>query len=160
MSPRTLALLAAPDCAARRAARLADPAARRLRTLSRGRLRRLLGTRPVGRAPRLVRFARSGLGRRVERRAAEPIRPGRKRLAPVAPPRCEPAYAVFVDDRDIVWLTDFGGDALVRFDPATESFQMLPWPTKQALVRQLLGRPGEVWGAESATDKLVVYRSG
>ena len=28
------------------------------------------------------------------------------------------AYAVFVDDRDVVWLTDFGGNAIVRFDPA------------------------------------------
>ncbi len=29
-----------------------------------------------------------------------------------------------------------------------------------ATVRQLLGRPGEVWGAESATDKLVVITEG
>ena len=28
------------------------------------------------------------------------------------------AYAVFVDERDIVWLTDFGANAIVRFDPA------------------------------------------
>jgi virginiamycin B lyase len=27
-----------------------------------------------------------------------------------------------------------------------------------ANVRQLLGRPGEVWGAESGTDRLVVVR--
>jgi virginiamycin B lyase len=26
-------------------------------------------------------------------------------------------------------------------------------------VRQLLGRPGEVWGAESGTDKLVVVHT-
>jgi virginiamycin B lyase len=68
-------------------------------------------------------------------------------------------YAVFVDDRDIVWLTDFGADALVRFDPATEQFTVLRWPTRGALVRQLLGRPGEIWGAESATTKLVVFRT-
>ena len=29
-----------------------------------------------------------------------------------------------------------------------------------ANVRQLLGRPGEVWGAESGVDKLVVVRTG
>jgi virginiamycin B lyase len=69
------------------------------------------------------------------------------------------AYAVFVDDRDVVWLTDFGGDAIVRFDPATERFQTIRLPTRQGLVRQLLGRPGEVWGAESATDRLVVIRT-
>lgn len=66
------------------------------------------------------------------------------------------AYAVYVDDRDIVWLTDFGSNALVRFDPTTERFQSFPLPTRGAQVRQLLGRPGELWGAESANDKLVL----
>ena len=27
-------------------------------------------------------------------------------------------YAVYVDERDKVWLTDFGANALWRFDPA------------------------------------------
>ena len=69
------------------------------------------------------------------------------------------AYAVFVDERDLVWLTDFGANAIVRFDPATETFASLELPSAGAAVRQLLGRPGEVWGAESAVDKLVVVRS-
>jgi virginiamycin B lyase len=69
------------------------------------------------------------------------------------------AYAVFVDDRDVVWLTDFGANAIVRFDPATEAFTPLPLPSAGAAVRQLLGRPGEVWGAESAVDKLVVVET-
>jgi virginiamycin B lyase len=69
------------------------------------------------------------------------------------------AYAVFVDDRDIVWLTDFGANAIVRFDPATRRFQVVRLPTANAAVRQLHGRSGEVWGAESATDKLVVVRT-
>lgn len=68
------------------------------------------------------------------------------------------AYAVYVDDQDKVWLTDFGGDAILRFDPDTETFETFKLPTSQAQVRQLLGRPGEVWGAESAADKLVVLR--
>ena len=66
------------------------------------------------------------------------------------------AYAVYVDDRDIVWLTDFGANAIVRFDPATERFESIELPSSDAAVRQLLGRPGELWGAESAVDKLVV----
>jgi virginiamycin B lyase len=66
------------------------------------------------------------------------------------------AYSVFVDERDIVWLTDFGANAIVRFDPATEQFQTVDLPSPGAAVRQLLGRPGELWGAESAVDKLVV----
>lgn len=70
------------------------------------------------------------------------------------------AYAVYVDETDAVWLTDFGANAIVRFDPATETFQSFPLESQPANVRQLLGRPGEVWGAESAADQLVVVRFG
>ena len=66
------------------------------------------------------------------------------------------AYAAYVDDRDIVWLTDFGANAIVRFDPATERFDAIELPSAGAAVRQLLGRPGELWGAESARDTLVL----
>jgi len=66
------------------------------------------------------------------------------------------AYAVFADDLGIVWLSDFGANAIVRFDPATEQFAVIPIPSAGAEVRQLHGRPGEVWGAESATDRLVL----
>jgi virginiamycin B lyase len=67
-------------------------------------------------------------------------------------------YAVYVDDKDIVWLTDFVGNAIVRFDPEAEKFQSFPSSEQGAAVRQLLGRPGEVWGAESGADRLVVVR--
>lgn len=77
----------------------------------------------------------------------------REWLLPGGSPR---AYAVYVDEHDIVWLTDFGANALVRFDPSTETFAAYPWPSSGAAVRQLLGRPGEVWGAESGVDALVV----
>jgi virginiamycin B lyase len=69
------------------------------------------------------------------------------------------AYAVYVDDEDKVWLSDFGGNALVRFDPETERFTSYPLPSDPGEVRQILGRPGEVWGAESAADKLMVIRT-
>jgi virginiamycin B lyase len=69
------------------------------------------------------------------------------------------AYAVFVDDRDVVWLSDFGANALVRFDPASEQFTQVPLTSEPGNVRQIHGRPGEVWGAESAADKLVVVRT-
>jgi virginiamycin B lyase len=68
-------------------------------------------------------------------------------------------YAVYVDDRDVVWLSDFDANAIVRFDPETETFDVLALPSSPANVRQLLGRPGEVWGAESGVDKLVVVRT-
>jgi virginiamycin B lyase len=67
-------------------------------------------------------------------------------------------YAVYVDELDDVWLTDFGANALVRFDPDRGRFDVVRLPSEGANVRQLLGRAGEVWGAESGTDKLVVVR--
>jgi virginiamycin B lyase len=63
-------------------------------------------------------------------------------------------YAVYVDDRDVVWLTDFAASAIVRFDPATQRFTRIML-RPGANVRQLLGRPGELWGAESGADRLV-----
>jgi virginiamycin B lyase len=68
-------------------------------------------------------------------------------------------YAVWVDEVDDVWISDFGANAMVRFDPPTETFEFLPLPSGNAQVRQILGRPGEVWGGESGVDKLVVIRT-
>ena len=67
-------------------------------------------------------------------------------------------YAVYVDDKDIVWLSDFGANATLRFDPKTEKFTAFPHKSGQAAVRQILGRPGEVWLPESGTDRLTVIR--
>jgi virginiamycin B lyase len=69
------------------------------------------------------------------------------------------AYAVYVDEEGIVWLSDFSANALVRFDPNLEGFTVYGIPSQNAQVRQILGRPGEVWGAESGTDKLIVIRT-
>jgi len=70
------------------------------------------------------------------------------------------AYAVFVDEQDQVWVSDFGANTLVRFDPTTETFTAYRLPSPASNVRQILGRPGEVWGAASALDQLVVVRTG
>jgi len=67
-------------------------------------------------------------------------------------------YSVYVDDKDKVWLTDFVANAIVRFDPTTERFESFPSNKRGASVRQMLGRPGEAWGGESGTDRLVVIR--
>lgn len=68
-------------------------------------------------------------------------------------------YSVYVDHDDMVWLSDFGANAMLRFDPRTEVFEVFEIPSPNANVRQMLGRPGEVWGAESGTDKLLVVRT-
>jgi virginiamycin B lyase len=68
------------------------------------------------------------------------------------------AYSVYVDDQDKVWLTDFRANAVVRFDPETGRFDAFPSDRPSANVRQMLGRPGEVWAPESGADRLVVFR--
>ena len=45
-----------------------------------------------------------------------------------------------------------------RFDPERETFRTFPLLSAGARIRQILGRKGEVWGAESGTDRLVVIR--
>jgi virginiamycin B lyase len=65
-------------------------------------------------------------------------------------------YAVYVDERDKVWLSDFGADSVVRFDPATEAFSTVPVDGGAGDVRQILGRPGEIWCPASARDLLFV----
>ncbi|MBD4124042.1 lyase, partial [Xanthomonas citri pv. citri] len=62
----------------------------------------------------------------------------------------------YVDDRDAVWLTDFSANAIVRFDPKTETFLSFPSDKSGANVRQMAGRPGEAWGGESGTNRMVV----
>jgi virginiamycin B lyase len=76
---------------------------------------------------------------------------------PGADPR---PYAVYVDDQDMVWLSDFGADTVVRFDPATETFTTVPVDGGAGNVRQILGRPGEVWCPASSRDLLFVITDG
>lgn len=68
-------------------------------------------------------------------------------------------YAVYVDENDMVWVTDFGANAIHRFDPTDASWTSFAHDRAGANVRQLLGRAGEVWGAESGLDRLVVIRT-
>jgi virginiamycin B lyase len=68
-------------------------------------------------------------------------------------------YAVFVDDTDTVWASDFGSNSMVRFDPTTETFHTYGLLHDPGNVRQILGRPGEVWFPESAADNLIVIRT-
>ena len=65
---------------------------------------------------------------------------------------------MYVDENDAVWLSDFGANTVVRFDPETEEFEVFDLPSTPSNVRQILGRPGEVWLPESAADQLVVIR--
>jgi virginiamycin B lyase len=65
-------------------------------------------------------------------------------------------YSVWVDGNDKVWLTDWSINAIVKFDPVTEKFESFPSTKDPANVRQMAGRAGEAWGAESGVDRLVM----
>ncbi len=76
--------------------------------------------------------------------------------APGANPK---VYAVYVDELDKVWATDWGANALLRFDPSSEKFEVFAMAREGSTVRQLLGRPGEVWLPESGTEYLTMART-
>ena len=69
-------------------------------------------------------------------------------------------YAVYVDDRDIIWVTEWGGNATLSFDPATERWTRYPGSGDNANVRQILGRPGWIYLPESELDRIMVVRTG
>lgn len=64
-------------------------------------------------------------------------------------------YAVYVDDEDGVWISEWATSTLQRFDPQTQRFERMTPEGGYAAVRQILGRRGETWGAESGADRLV-----
>ena len=67
-------------------------------------------------------------------------------------------YAVYVDETDKVWASEWSAQVMLRFDPGTEKFESFRSSSRNANVRQIHGRKGEVWTPESAADKIVVYR--
>jgi virginiamycin B lyase len=67
-------------------------------------------------------------------------------------------YAVWVDPDDKVWLSEWAANAIVRFDPTTEKFESFPSNRANSNVRQMLGRKGETWIAESGTERIRVIR--
>jgi virginiamycin B lyase len=70
------------------------------------------------------------------------------------------AYALYVDETDQVWVSDFGSNTTFRFDPAKESWAPYRGSGERANVRQILGRPGEVFLPESGLDRIMIVRTG
>ena len=69
------------------------------------------------------------------------------------------AHDVYPAPDGAMWFTAQSAGKLGRLDPRTEKFESFPLPDSYASVRQLAGRKGEVWGAESAADKLFMIKS-
>jgi virginiamycin B lyase len=71
------------------------------------------------------------------------------------------AYAVYVDERDDVWVTDFASNSTLVFDPESERWvATIPGSGPGANVRQILGRGDEVYLPESGTDRLMLVTVG
>jgi virginiamycin B lyase len=54
-----------------------------------------------------------------------------------------------------VWLSEWSSSTLLRFDAASGRFEQATPDGGYSTVRQILGRRGEAWGAESGSDRLV-----
>lgn len=69
-------------------------------------------------------------------------------------------YAVYVDERDMVWVSDFGDNSTRVFNPRSGKFiARYPGSGEGANVRQILGRKGQVMLPESGTERIMVIRT-
>ena len=109
-----------------------------------------------GRPPGLERLPGAPLGQRVERRPGRPSTtrrrtPGRSGASPATSPRPTPSTSTTATSCGCPTSAPTPSSASI---PATESFTSFPLPSRPSNVRQILGRPGEVWAPESAADAL------
>ena len=65
-------------------------------------------------------------------------------------------YAVYVDNKDMVWVTDFGRSGLWRFAPKTGKFTRVPLRRTRACASSSAGRVRS--GAPSRPEQVVVVR--
>lgn len=69
------------------------------------------------------------------------------------------AYAVYVDDKDIAWVAEWTNNSIFSFDPQQEKFERYAMLREPTNIRQILGRHGEVWLPESASEHITVIRT-
>jgi virginiamycin B lyase len=67
-------------------------------------------------------------------------------------------YSTYVDEKDIVWVSDFMSNSILRFDPGTESFVVFPSDKPTAQLLQMAGKPGKVWGGEQGASRIVLIQ--
>ena len=67
-------------------------------------------------------------------------------------------YAVYVDEADRVWVSDWATHAVMVFDAGGSLMGAVP-TQRGSGIRQILGRPGEVWLPESGTESIAVIRT-
>ncbi len=81
------------------------------------------------------------------------------------PTKDQGARWVWSDSRGRIWVSEWNSGNVSRYDPRTKTWKTWKLPGDRPRtyavyvnVRQILGRPGEVWAPESGADRLVVYR--
>ncbi len=114
-----------------------------------------------GRAPRLERQPRPHLGQRMAERQPLGARSGGAQLAQVAPARRQPAALRGLGRRH---ATRSGSaiSAAMRCSasiPGASASSASAFPRANANVRQIHGRPGEVWLPESGTEHISMIRT-
>lgn len=71
------------------------------------------------------------------------------------------AYAIYVDDKDVAWVTEWAGNITIAFDTRSEKIiGTYPGSGPKAEVRQILGRPGELYLPESGLDRVMLVETG
>ena len=65
-------------------------------------------------------------------------------------------YSTYVDDEDIVWVSEFMANTVLRFDPVTESFVSIPSDKSVVQLLQTNGKHGKVWGGEQGSSRVVL----
>ena len=111
------------------------------------------------RTPRLERQPRRAVDNWLEQWRSFPLRYQDKRLEAVAFAKRQAAALRGLCRQHLCCLGKRLGDKRdPAFDPRTERFEAFPLPDNYAGVRQFAGRKGEVWGAQSAADKLFMSK--
>lgn len=66
-------------------------------------------------------------------------------------------YSTYVDANDKVWMSDFGTNAVLMFDPTQESFTIFPGNRGNIQVLQMAGIGSRVWAGMQGVDQLGLY---
>lgn len=74
------------------------------------------------------------------------------------PKRSGVPSSVFADETGRIWIGGATPDALLRFDRRTGQFERFALTFGEVGQLRIQGRKGEVWVAESAADRLTVFR--
>ena len=66
-------------------------------------------------------------------------------------------YSTYVDDNDKVWMSDFGTNSILMFDPKQESFTIFPGNRGNIQALQMAGIGPRVWAGMQGVDQLALY---